>query len=109
MNVNDLLLKVNHVLEESGVIDDVTDFFHEHPEYFTTCTDGCSIISNLSLSIAMCCRPQDRQNASVFITSDIGAHDSAMVALNDHSRTSNLNPEIKYFINKDEVSRYVYN
>lgn len=107
LNSNELLIKVNHVLDETGLLNDITEFFHEHPEYFTECTDGKTIISGLTIDIAMCCRPQDRLNSSVFILSHLGTCDKVCVELNDHSRSAHTKPELKRSINGKEVSRYV--
>ena len=107
MNSNELLLSINKRLQDSGIIDDVTDFFHEHPEYFTKCSDDKSIISACDINIAMCCTPTERQNAGVFILADIGANNTTQVFLSDHSRSTGTAIELKRSINNQEVSRYV--
>lgn len=109
MNSNELLLKINHVLQDSGIIDDVTDFFHEHSEYFTKCSDNKKIISSLNIDIAMCCKPDERQNTGVFILVNIGDYSTTQVFLNDHSRSIGASVELKRTINNKEVSRYVCN
>lgn len=109
MNSDELMLKIETVLQESGIIQDITDFMHEHPEYFTKCSDGKTIISGVDIGIAMCCRPQDRVNSGVFILSSVGSCDTVRVELNDHSRSTHTKPEVKRFINGKEVSSYVRN
>lgn len=108
MNSNDLLIKINRVLEESGIIDDVTDFYHEHPEYFTKCSDGVSEVTGCEITLAMVCTPQERADAGVFILSNLGAHDAVQVEMSDHTRSTHTDSvEIKRTINGKEVSRYV--
>lgn len=109
MNSNELLLKINHVLQDSGIIDDITDFFHEHPEYFTKCSDKKSIISACDINIAMCCKPDERQNAGAFVLIDLGAHDTTQAFLSDHSRSTGSKIELRRKINGEEVSSYVCN
>lgn len=109
LNSNELLIKINRVLDETGLLNDITEFFHEHPQYFTECSDGKTIISGVDISIAMCCRPQNRLNSGVFILSSIGACDTVRVELNDHSRSTGTKPEIIRSINRKEVSKYVLN
>lgn len=109
LNSNELLIKINRVLDETGLLNDITEFFHEHPEYFTKCSDGKTIISGVDIDIAMCCRPQDRLNTGVFILSSLGACDAVRVELNDHSRSTHTKPEIKRLINGKEVSKHVLN
>jgi len=107
MNSNELMLSINKRLQNSGIIDDITDFYHEHPEYFTTCSDGVTIISSCSISIAMCCKPEQRQDADVFVMADIGAAGVVQVYLSDHSRTTGTPISLERSINGKEVSKYV--
>lgn len=107
MNSNELMLSINKRLQDSGIIDDVTDFFHEHPEYFTKCSNNKDIISGLSISIAMCCKPSKRQDTGVFVLADIGANNATQVFLSDHSRSIGCGVELKRKINGKEVSTYV--
>lgn len=109
MNSNELLLKINHVLQDSGVIDDLTDFFHEHSEYFTKCSNNIDIISNCDISIAMCCKPDERQSSGVFVLIDLGAHGTTQAFLSDHSRSTGTKVTLRRKINGEEVSSYVCN
>ena len=110
MNSNELLLKINHTLQESGIIDNVTDFFREHPEYFTDCvSDKDYIISSCSINIAMCCRPVERQDAGAFVLIDLGAHGTTQAFLSDHSHSTGSKVELRRKINGEEVSSYVCN
>lgn len=109
MNSNELLLKINHVLQDSGIIDDVTDFFHEHPEYFTKCSYDKDIISFCDINIAMCCKPIERQDADVFVLIDLGTHDATHISLTDHSRSTGSKVVLRRTINDKEVSNYVCN
>lgn len=109
MNSDELMLSINKRLQDSGIIDDITDFFHEHPEYFTACSGDVTVISPCSISIAMCCKPEQRQNAGVFVMADIGAAGAVQVYLSDHSRTTGTTISLTRSINGEEVSKYVCN
>lgn len=109
MNSNELMLSINKRLQDSGIIDDVTDFLHEHPEYFTKCSNDKDIISGCEIDIAMCCKPSERQHAGVFILANLGACDTVRVELSDHSRSTGSKVGLKRCINKQEVSSYVCN
>lgn len=110
MNGNELLLKINQVLQDSGIIEDITDFFHEHSEYFTKCRDDDDdIISACNIDIAMCCKPSERQNTGVFISIDLGAHNAVRDCLSDHSRSTGSAVVLKHKINDKEVSIHVCN
>ena len=109
MNSNELMLSINKRLQDSGIIDDVTDFFREHPEYFTKCSNSKDIISGCEIDIAMCCRPEARQHADVFILANLGSCDTTHVSLSDHSRSTGSDITLERYINKKEVSSYVCN
>ena len=107
MNSNELLFLINKKLQDSGIIEDVTDFLHEHSEYFAECSDGENIISGCHIDIAMCCKPEERQDAGVFVLIDLGAHGAVQVYLSDHSRSTGSKVGLKRSINNKEVSSYV--
>lgn len=108
MNSNELLLKINNTLQDFGIIEDITDFFHEHPEYFTKCSDDKNIISTCDINIAMCCEPKERQDTGVFISIDLGAHGATQDFLSDHSRSTGSKVILKHRINGEEVNKYVF-
>lgn len=107
MNSNELMLSINKRLQDSGIIDDITDFFHEHPEYFTTCHSSKNIISSCSINIAMSCMPDERQAANVFVIAYLGSVDTTMISLSDHSHDTGTKIELTRSINGEEVSKYV--
>lgn len=107
MNCDELILSINKRLQDSGIIDDVTDFLHEHPECFTKCSNSMDIISSCSISIAMCCSPDERQTAGVFVLADIGTTDATITYLSDHSRTTGTKIEISHNIKGVEANKYV--
>lgn len=107
MNSNELMLSINKRLQDSGIIDDITDFLHEHSEYFDKCSGSDNIISSCIISIAMCCKPKQRQDANVFVTAYLGTVSGALVLLSDHSRSAGSKVELTRSINGEEVSRYV--
>ena len=109
MNGNELTLSINKRLQDSGIIEDITDFFHEHSEYFTKCRDDESIISACDIDIAMCCKPKERQNTGVFISIDLGAHGAVQDYLSDHSRSTDSKVTLQHRKNREEVSKHVYN
>lgn len=108
MNSSELILSINKRLQESGVIDDITDFLHEHPEYFTKCLNSDKyVISSCNINVAMHCKPSERQNTNAFISIDLGAYDAVGSYLSDHSRSTGSKVVLKRRINGEEVSRYV--
>ena len=106
MNSDELLLKIENVLQESGIIQDVTDFMHEHPEYWCKCSDYHSEICGMEISIAMVDEPRNRLNAGPFIMMNLGACNSEVrVSLNDHSRSTGSKIELIREYNGERVSR----
>lgn len=108
MNSNKLMLSINKRLQDSGIIDDITDFFHEHSEYFSKGFDNKSIVNLCSIDIAMNCMPDERQNAGVFVLIDIGSNDTVKVHLSDFTHIMNSKVKLERTINNEEVSKYVY-
>lgn len=110
MNSNELMLSINKRLQDSGIIDDLTDFFHEHPEYFAKCLNSDKyIISSCDINVAMHCRPSERQDTNIFVSIDLGAHNAVSSHLSDHSRSIGSKVTLKRIINGEEVSKYVCN
>ena len=52
MNSNELMKDLYKVLNESGWLDNATEYFREHPERFEDCTHGSGKIANINIFVS---------------------------------------------------------
>lgn len=53
MNSNELMKELYGVIKQSGWLDRATEYFQEHPEKFSNCTnDNSKAIANLNMSVS---------------------------------------------------------